>query len=384
MYYAKDVVEELKSVEQLVLYGAGLVAFEAANCLMGKPYQLKIDYCVVSSCEGSPDYVTGIPVIDLEKAKKMLRPDAVMIIATAEKYYASIRAALQEAGFSRVISMTFESDLWSDIRGNAYRAQRLAAGKPYLTLEEELEKVRTEKLRTEKDSRIALPTVHVYTVRCHVDKPLLEDVSRYSWEIPIQAGAALTDQRICEVQDQMGDHISDKNRQYCELTALYWIWKNDTSDYAGLCHYRRHFELDGDMLYKLAVSDIDVVLTVPILNVPSVREVYRHDHVERDWDVMLEAIRVLASEYLPAAIELQNGTFYYGYNMFIARKEIFNDYCAWLFPILAYCETHCGEKEDVYQKRYIGFLAERLLSVYFLHHESDYKIVHARKHFIGQ
>lgn len=379
MYYAKDTVEELRSAEQLALYGAGLVAFEAANCLMGKPYQLKIDYCVVSSREGSPDYVMGIPVVDLESAKRLLHSNAVIIIATAEKYQASIQAALQGAGFSHVISLTFESDLWSDIRGNAYRAQRLAAGRPYLTLEEELGAVNLE-----RDGQTALPKVHVYAARCHVDKPLLEDVSRYSWEIPIQAGAALTDQRICDVQDHTGDHISGKNGQYCELTALYWIWKNDGSEYAGLSHYRRHFELDTEMLQRLAISDIDVVLTVPILNVPSVREVYRHDHVERDWDVMLEAIRMLAAEYLPAAIELQNGTFYYGYNMLIARKQILNDYCAWLFPILGYCEEYCGEKEDAYQKRYIGFLAERLLSVYFLHHESDYKIVHARKHFIGR
>lgn len=389
MYYARDVAAQLKSAGQLVLYGAGLVAFEAANCLMGRPYRLRIEYCVVSDREGSPDYVMGIPVVDLEAAKGLLHPEALVVVATAEKHLASIQSALREAGFLRVVPLTFESDLWSDIRGNAYRAQRLAAGKPYLTLEEELEKVesgqaRTKKAGPEKGGRAALPGVHVYAVRCHVDKPLDEDTSRYSWEIPIQAGAALTDRRICDVRDNMGDHISDKNRQYCELTALYWIWKNDRSEYAGLCHYRRHFELDLEKLQSLAASDIDVVLTVPILNVPSVREVYRHDHMERDWDVMLEAVRVLAAEYLPAAIELQNGTFYYGYNMFIARKEILDGYCAWLFPILAYCEAHCGEKGDAYQKRYIGFLAERLLSVYFLHHEADYRIVHARKHFIGQ
>jgi len=389
MYYAKAVVEKLKSAGQLVLYGAGLVAFEVANCLMGKPYKFRIEYCVVSSRKDSPDYVMGIPVVDLETAKGLLRPEAVIIIATAEKYQAPIQAVLQESGFSRVISLTFESDLWSDIRGNAYRAQRLAAGKTYLTLEEEFEKAGPKQTRMEwagqeKSGRLDLTGIHIYAVRCHMDRPLGEDISRYFWEIPIQAGAVLTNRQICDVRDNMGNHISDKNRQYCELTALYWIWKNDCSKYAGLCHYRRHFELDLEKLQWLVASDIDVVLTMPILNVPSVREVYRHDHVERDWDVMLAAIHMLAAEYLPAAIELQNGTFYYGYNMFIARKEILNEYCAWLFPILAYCEAHCGEKEDAYQKRYIGFLAERLLSVYFLYHEADYRIVHARKHFISQ
>lgn len=58
------------------------------------------------------------------------------------------------------------------------------------------------------------------------------------------------------------------------------------------------------------------------------------------------------------------------------------NYCQWLFPILLYYEKHCGEKDNVYQNRYIGFLAEHLMSVYVLRHEGEYKFVHARKHFI--
>jgi hypothetical protein len=373
--YAEDVVEVLRAGSPLALYGAGLVAFEAANCLMGKPYELKIEYCIVSEKGGNPCYITGIPVIDLESAKECLDRDTVIVIATMEKHGRPIQESLQKAGFGHVILLSFEGDLWNGIQGNYYRAYRLANGRHYAALEEELGKT----LCMEREDG---PLPSVYSVQCHVDKPLREDVSRFSWEIPIQAGAALTEQRICEVRDDSGDHISGKNRQYCELTALYWIWKNDRSDYVGLCHYRRHFELPVDMRRKLVGSDIDVVLTIPILNFPSVREVYRHDHDEGDWDVMLEAVRLIAPAYLATAIEVQNGIFYYGHNMLIARKEIFNDYCAWLFPILEYCEGHCGKRDDIYQDRYIGFLAERLMTVYFLYHEKQYKIVHARRHFV--
>ena len=162
--------------------------------------------------------------------------------------------------------------------------------------------------------------VHVYRVCCHVDRRLKEDLSRYSWEIPIQAGAGLTGERICEICDDTGEHISYKNRQYCELTALYWIWKNDQSDYVGLSHYRRHFEVNEKDLETLADSDIDVVLTIPIFDVPSVESVYRRDHVEADWQVMMEGMKTLCPEYLKAARELSKGRFYYAYNMFLMRR----------------------------------------------------------------
>ena len=136
------------------------------------------------------------------------------------------------------------------------------------------------------------------------------------------------------------------------------------------------------MLSKIEISDIDVILTIPILNFPHVRAVYDNDHIAADWDIMLEAIEKLAPDYRSAADMVQHGQHYSGYNMFVAKKHILNSYCEWLFPILVYCEQNCREKKDIYQKRYIGFLAERLLSIYFTRHAGDYKIVYARKHFV--
>ena len=375
MYYANNIVKELKRSHQIILFGTGLVAFEVANCLMGRPYRLTIDSFMISEKEHQPEQIMGIPVYDFASAQGVIDRDATIVIATMEKHLCSIQTALEKHGYQKIIPMTFESDLWSFIQGNTYREKCLVQNLPYRTLEEELEK-------SFEICDTCTKKIHVYTVRSHMDKPLLENLSQFSWEIPIQAGAALTEQKICTIRDDMGENISYKNRKYCELTALYWIWKNDCADYTGLCHYRRHFELDEEILKRLASSDIDVVLTLPILNFSSVREVYRHDHVENDWDKMLEAIRVLSPAYMPEAIEIQNGNYYYGYNMFIARKKIFDDYCTWLFPILEYCEKKCEEKADRYQERYIGFLAERLLTIYMKHHESNLKIVHGKKHFV--
>lgn len=380
MYYAGETVKMLKDSSQIAIYGAGLVASEVATCLMGEPYSLNLECFLVSEKEGNPDTVKGFPVISLKDGRERVDKDTLIVVAVMEKHLDEIRENLHRNGYFHILPMTFESDLWSMIQGNYYRHFCLVQGKDYRTLEGELASVSVPAGR-EIPEKIE-DVVCIYTARCHMDRQIKEDLSRYYWEIPIQAGAALTESQICDLRDNQGDNISHKNGQYCELTALYWIWKHNSSVFAGLCHYRRHFELDEEMLKKLVCSDIDVVLTIPILNFPSVVEVYRHDHEGEDWDVMMEAIHVLAPDYVWTARQLQKGNFYYGYNMVIARKTILDDYCAWLFPILQYCEEHCSVKKDIYQRRYLGFLAERLMGIYFLKHENVYKIVHARKHFV--
>lgn len=378
MHYAKEIVKQLKQSRQTAIFGAGVMALGVVNCLTAPPYSLRIECCLVSDKKQNPVSVSGIPVLDFAEAERILSRDTLIVIAAVDKNLDSMEESLRLHGYNHTIPLTYEGDLWMLLRGNLYREERISQGKPYLTLEEKLEKTEISVLEA------TYKKVSIYTAMCHVDRPLSEDISRYSWEIPIQVGAALTDKEICEIRDNTGDHISYKNRQYCELTALYWIWKNDRSDYVGLGHYRRHLELEKEDLKKLASSDVDVVLTIPIFDIPSVGEVYRRDHVADDWDVMFQAIRDLCPEYLGAAKAMEAGRFYYAYNMFIMKREILEPYCQWLFPLLDYCEKHCVRERDGYQGRYIGFLAEHLMSLYFSHHEKEYKIVHARKHFIGK
>ena len=65
--------------------------------------------------------------------------------------------------------------------------------------------------------------------------------------MPIHVGKALHPDVDLGIQgDDTGDNISLKNSSYCELTGMYWAWKNLKGvDVIGLCHYRRYFDFYG-------------------------------------------------------------------------------------------------------------------------------------------
>ena len=58
--------------------------------------------------------------------------------------------------------------------------------------------------------------------------------------IPLHVGRANAED-LGFLGDETGDSISHLNPYFCELTGMYWIWKNyHDVDYTGICHYRRY------------------------------------------------------------------------------------------------------------------------------------------------
>ncbi len=365
LLYENKLIDRLRRADEIIIYGAGVMGRAVKRCLEEAPYYMCIKRFLVESMKGNEEVVDGVSVMELANAQRYR--GTLILVALHERHMAKAMEKLREEGFANLVPISFDSDVWSDIRGNWFRHRQMASGLPCAGLEEEV----GGRLR-------------IYVVHSVADKQVMGRPADKEFEIPIQAGAALTGQVIASVRDNQGRHISERNRKYCELTALYWIWKNDKSEYAGLCHYRRRFALDEGLAGKLADSGIDVVLTVPVVNFPNVKAQYCADHEPGDWEVMMEAIRLLWPEYMETAEEIQDGLYYYAYNMFIARKEILDRFCGWLFPVLFYCEQKIGDKEDCYQNRYIGFLGERLLTIFFVHHRGEYRMAIARKHFIGE
>ena len=185
MYYAKEIVNQLKQSRQTAVFGAGVMALGVLNCLTVPPYGLHIECCLVSDKRKNPGQVSGIPVLDFEEAEAVLGKDALIIIAAVDKNLDSMEESLHSHGYHHILPLTYEGDLWMLLRGNLYREERLSKGKSYITLEEALQEACVPALRDiyEEDTH---KKISIYTAMCHVDRPLSEDISRYFWEIPIQ------------------------------------------------------------------------------------------------------------------------------------------------------------------------------------------------------
>ena len=92
-------------------------------------------------------------------------------------------------------------------------------------------------------------------VATHKKYKMPADTSVY---LPIHVG--------CEVKedlgfqgDNSGENISTLNPYYCELTGLYWAWKNLDCEYLGLVHYRRYFT-KMTKKYNESINIDDVIL----------------------------------------------------------------------------------------------------------------------------
>ena len=77
--------------------------------------------------------------------------------------------------------------------------------------------------------------------------------------IPIHVGAE-GKEKLEYVPDNTGENISVKNPYYCELTGLFWAWKNLDAEYIGLVHYRRYFTQKPITLTKSEQEKFKIVL----------------------------------------------------------------------------------------------------------------------------
>lgn len=189
------------------------------------------------------------------------------------------------------------------------------------------------------------------------------------------------------VKDNTGDNISAKNPNYCELTGLYWAWKNLKADYIGLVHYRRYFtrkevhDITSKKKQVLCMEEWESLLSKYSVVVADKRKYYietnrshyNHAHPSIGLDETEKIIIEKYPKFSEAFATVMERTWAHMFNMFVMRQDLFQEYCQWLFIILFELEKRLDISSfDAYNKRVFGFVSERLLDVWLEQNKIDY------------
>lgn len=208
-------------------------------------------------------------------------------------------------------------------------------------------------------------------VAAHKRAPMPQD----DMYLPTHVGKALSSDNFGYTPDNTGDNISAKNKSFCELTGIYWAWKNLNADFVGLVHYRRLFVNRNSLFCKDILSrekaeellaSHDVILPKQRhYYIETTRGQYEHAHNPHDLIVVEDILKERHPQYLSAFAKVMSRTYGHRFNMFIMKRELFNNYCEWLFDVLFELEKRIDTtKYNKYNSRVFGFISERLLDVW--------------------
>ena len=183
--------------------------------------------------------------------------------------------------------------------------------------------------------------------------------------LPLHVGAA-GKSSFGFARDDDGDNISVRNATFCELTGLYWAWKNlSDEDAIGLLHYRRHFRATPE---ELAAALEKVPCILPKRRNYFIETPYSH-YIHAHHAVDLDTTRAILAERHPDFLDAFDATMKstrgHRFNMLVMRRPLLDAYCAWLFDVLFELERRLDiSSYTAYDARVFGFVGERLLDVY--------------------
>lgn len=354
-----------------MIYGAQGVALGAYKAIKIVFPNKEVECFLVTAMGNNASVLGGIPVRELQEFVSGMtqeeKDDVEVLIGTPENVMPAIEAGLEDAGLHNFVRLT--SIRWADIQRDAF----LKSGE-YMPLS-------------------AYPVgchkadLSVYKMSHYKDKALSTVWTDPSYIKKLQVAGALTDEKVAELNDAAGDNISDKNGNYSELTGLYWIWKNalpglEDGSYCGLAHYRRMLELSEDDLLRLADNEIDVVLPYPMPYEPNIEAHHLRYLSDSEWNAVLQALKELQPDYAQAFKDILKQGYFYNYNVILAKKDVLDDYCSWLFPLLFRIEEINDPNKEKEPNRYIGYVGETLETLYFMYNKNGLNVSHAGCRFL--
>ncbi len=361
----------------IYIFGAHSRARTLKEYLIHINPETRIHAFLYDNDEENPTCIDDIPVFDISddisSLNRQLNTEYPVYLGIRGINHATVTKHLIELGFKKIIPVTVDLDM--DLRNRYLKLVFEEKGIPYRKLSDYAWDI-------DKDNHLG--NIGIYVASSAFDAVLEKKHTYLPFEKVIQVGCALTDKRIdASVFDNENENISGRNIQFCELTALYWIWRNAKESIVGLEHYRRFFLIPDNFETVINQNKIDVILPVPLYVAPNLQENYLSRHANKPWNDMLKVLSSLYPDDTLSSQEYFKQGLYSPCNMIIARKDVFDKFCNWLFPMLFEIVRLNGTLEDRYQNRYPGFLSERLMSYYFDKHKDEYNIVYVDKTFLS-
>lgn len=165
------------------------------------------------------------------------------------------------------------------------------------------------------------------------------------------------------------DTYSD--RLWCELSNHRHVWENieEKSDFIGFCHYRRFFEFMNDL------PEAELVLPNPLLQPFNNVAMYNIYHNADDMIMAANIVNTKFPQYRNAVIAMMDSHSIIPYNSFIMTKELFDEYCTFLFGVLDGLMTiHGIENDPRLGEKYIEDHKEKYLKNYYPNDQINYQL----------
>ncbi|MCI8949033.1 MAG: DUF4422 domain-containing protein [Lachnospiraceae bacterium] len=416
-----ELIDYLQKKENIYLFGAGKRAEQYLYYL--EKIGISVDGILVSKKEGNPSEKRGKPVLALdelrEKDFELKMCNVVVALAGGTKKWLSVFCEMPD--FKSVLFISPQLQAVINLQELKYRFEdeqtersiiinypKAEAGQGYVmeqdskqilfrfpyysgvqTLPPLLNYATREAFEQNFGRLNILPLVkqtgissflaekekiQMYVVTSHMDQAKAEDI-RMSGYLPIQVGASLTNVRKGCITDHTGDHISEKNRDYCECTGLYWIWKNTKGQtYVGLSHYRRRLMLDDASIIYINEHNIDLVAAHPQFEKETIREFFDQFICQKDWQLLKQFVIECDESYGSYVERYEENHFYFPCNVALWKRNWFDRYCEFAFQVAEKIETYYLEKGIVREDRYMGYLFEQLSSLFIMRHYREMNV----------
>ncbi len=398
----------------ILIYGAHLVAIECCRYLTSLGMKERLLGFAVTCRQDNPSLLEGLPVREIHEYSGQAK-DTLVVIAMSLKFHTAVREKLAELDFADIEAVGLEElsqlkgralikalsaeglDLresdndptWLDVYSKDNRVQFKFPTLFHLGLGKLREHVRLEAPMALYQRQLghlqplcelyeegSLPKgtsdkiMQIYMAYGPPQSDLVKKSCYSPWIRPLLVGAQGQREETSFRDDAYEGNVSQLNPLLAEMTGVHWIWKMAPAGlYKGLCHYRRHFILRNEDILALRDREIDVLLTMPRYVPGGIKEMFLAETPVKP-PVFESIFTVLENNHSADSSGFRDylGEFFYcPNNMVVARNEIYDDYCQWIFPILLGMleedkKTGYGHEGD----RHIAYAAELLTSYYFL------------------